>query len=95
MATATKTKVKKPKEPKAIGKITHYYGHLGVAIVKWSRAVKVGEAVHFKGMHTDFVQTISSMQYDHKDIASAKKGQEVGIKVDQKVHDTDQIYEVE
>jgi len=92
---ATTTKAKKPKEPKAIGKITHYYGHLNVAIVKFSRVVKVGESVHFKGANTDFVQTISSMQYDHKDIASAKKGQEVGIKVDQKVHDTDQVYEAE
>lgn len=80
-------------EEKPIGKITHYYGKIGVAIVKFNREVKVGETVHFKGPHTDFTQQISSMQYDHKDIQSAKKGQEVGIKVDQKIREGDEVYE--
>lgn len=80
-------------EEKPIGKITHYYGKINVAIVKFNREVKVGETVHFKGPHTDFTQQISSMQYDHKDIESAKKGQEVGIKVDQKIREGDEVYE--
>lgn len=80
-------------EEKPIGEITHYYGKIGVAIVKFNREVKVGETVHFKGPHTDFTQSISSMQYEHKDIESAKKGQEVGIKVDQKVGESDKVYE--
>ena len=32
------------------------------------------------------------MQYDHKDIAEAKKGQEVGIKVVGKVREGDEVY---
>ena len=80
-------------EEKPIGKITHYYGKIGVAIVKFNREVKVGERVHFKGPHTDFTQQLSSMQYNHQDIESAKKGQEVGIKVDQKVREGDEVYE--
>jgi len=79
-------------EEKPIGKITHYYGGIGVAIVKFNREVEVGEEVHFKGAHTDFTQTIDSMQYDHKDIKSAKKGQEVGIKVGEKVHEGDEVF---
>lgn len=79
-------------EEKPIGKITHYYGGIGVAIVKFNREVKVGETIHFKGPHTDFSQKIDSMQYDHKDIKSAKKGQEVGIKVEQKVRESDEVY---
>ena len=63
-----------------IGKITHYYGHLGVAIAKFKKAVKKGERVHFKGAHTDFEQDINSIQYDHKDIESAKKGRKWGLK---------------
>jgi len=101
-------------EEKPIGKITHYYGKIGVAIVKFNREVKVGERVHFKGPHTDFTQQLSSMQYNrvhfkgphtdftqqlssmqynHQDIESAKKGQEVGIKVEQKVREGDEVYE--
>ncbi|MEK7193880.1 MAG: hypothetical protein AAB651_00805 [Patescibacteria group bacterium] len=79
-------------EGKPIGEVSHYYGHLGVAIVKFKETVKIGEALHFKGAHTDFTQTIESMQYDHKDIDSAKKGLEVGIKVNEKVREGDEVY---
>ncbi len=79
---------------KPIGKITHYYGHLGVAIIKFNRNVKKGEEVYFKGAHTDFTQAIDSIQYDHKDVEAAKKGQDVGIKVKEKVREGDEIYSV-
>lgn len=85
----------KPKEPKPIGEVTHYYGGLGVAIVKFNKVVKVGERINFKGMTTDFEEVIQSMQYDHKDIESAKKNQEIGIKVNNKVRDGDKVYVVE
>ncbi|PIV31859.1 translation elongation factor-like protein [Candidatus Wolfebacteria bacterium CG02_land_8_20_14_3_00_37_12] len=80
------------KEEKPIGKITHYYDHIGVAIIKFNKAVKKGEMIAIRGAHTDFTQKIDSMQYDHKDISAAKKGQEVGIKVKEKVHNTDKVY---
>lgn len=86
---------KKPKEPKPIGVVTHFYGGLGVAIVKFNKTVKVGEKLHFKGATTDFEEAVKSMQYDHKDISEAKKGQEVGIKVKEKVREGDEIYAVE
>lgn len=79
-------------EEKLIGKVTHYYGNLGVAIVKFNREVKTGETVHYKGAHTDLTQVLESMQFDHKDIASAKKGQEVGVKVKDKVREGDAVY---
>jgi translation elongation factor EF-1alpha len=82
-----KTKAEKP-----IGTVTHYYGGLGVAIVKFSAAVKAGTAVRFHGATTDFSQTIDSMQYDHKDIASAPKGKEIGIKVKDKVREGDEVF---
>ncbi len=79
-------------EEKPIGEVTHYYGGIGVAIVKFNTAVDVGIEVHFKGAHTDFTQKIDSMQYDHKDIESAKKGQEVGIKVSEKVQEGGKVF---
>lgn len=83
----------KNSEPKPIGEVTHYYSHLEVAIVKFSKPVGIGTKVHFKGATTDFEETISSMQYDHKPIDKAKKGQEVGIKVREKVRHGDKVYE--
>ena len=79
---------------KPIGEITHYYGDINVAIVKFNRTVSCGEKVHFAGTTTDFKETIKSMQYDHKPIEKAQKGQEVGIKVGDKVRQGDEVYEV-
>ncbi len=79
-------------EEKPIGEVTHYFSGIQVAIVKFNRVVKVGETIKFKGATTDFSQTIESMQYDHKDIESAKKGQEVGIKITEKVREGDEVY---
>ncbi len=79
---------------KPIGEVTHYYDKIGVAVVRFFKAVKVGDSIQFKGAHTDFSQTISSMQFDHKDIDSAKKSAEVGMKVDGETKEGDKVFEV-
>ena len=84
----------KLKKEKPIGVVTHFYGEIDVAIVKFNKAVKKGIEIQFRGATTDFSQKLDSMQYEHKDIASAKKGQEVGVKVDEKVRQGDEIFEV-
>lgn len=81
------------KEPKPIGEVTHFYGNLGVAIVKFTKTVSAGTRVRFKGATTDFEETAHSMEYDHKQVEAAKKGQEVGIKVGQKVREGDKVFE--
>lgn len=83
---------KSPKEPKPIGVVTHFFGGIDVAIVKFNTKINAGEEVHFKGATTDFTEKILSMQYDHKPISSAKKGQEVGIKVSEKVREGDSVF---
>ena len=82
-------------EQKPIGAVTHYFGKLGVAIVKFNKAVEAGMKLKFKGATTDFEEVIKSMQFDHKEIDKAKKGQEVGIKVGDKVREGDMIFESE
>lgn len=86
---------KNSKEPKPIGVVTHFFGGIDVAIVKFNTKVEVGEEIRFKGATTDFSEKISSMQYDHKPISSAKKGQEVGIKISKKVREGDDVFLVE
>lgn len=72
---------------KKIGTVTHYYGHLGVAIVELSGKLSVGDKIKLEGGKTEFEQTVGSMQIEHKDISSAKKGDVVGLKVDEKVNE--------
>lgn len=83
---------RKAKESEPIGTVTHFYSSLSVAIVKFSTAVDVGTNLRYKGATTDFTEVVRSMQYDHKDITRAKKGQEVGIKVKEKVREGDRVY---
>ncbi|MEK7564701.1 MAG: hypothetical protein AAB501_00480 [Patescibacteria group bacterium] len=72
---------------KPIGKITHYYDKIGVAIIKLSDTLKTGDKIKLEGGKTEFNQTVTEIQVDHKSVASAKAGDVVGIKVDQKIHE--------
>jgi putative protease len=84
--------VKKQVADKKIGKVTHYYNHLGVGIVRLTAAVAVGNTVKIVGHGRDYTQTVSSLQLEHQSINKAKKGQEVGLKVDQKVKEGDEVF---
>jgi len=79
---------------KEIGIITHYFGKISVGIIKLKSDLIVGDKIHIKGAHDDFTQLISSMQLNHKEILRAKKGDEVGVKVSQRVHENDKVYKV-
>jgi len=77
---------------KRIGKITHYFDKIGVAIVELLGNLSLGDHIHVKGTNTDFEQEVSSMQVDHKNVSHAKKGEIVGLKVDQSVKEGDEIF---
>jgi len=80
-------------EEKLIGKVTHYFGNISVAVIKLTKGdLKVGDKVRFKGGDTDFEQEISSMQAEHTNIEKAKKGDDFGVKVDQKVREGYKVY---
>lgn len=80
---------------KEIGVVTHYFGKVGVGIIALNDSLVVGDTIRIKGMHDDFTQTIESMQLDHVNVQSAEKGVEIGVKLDQKVHEHDKVYKVE
>lgn len=83
---------KTPRTDKPVGEVTHYYGHLGVAIVKFNQDMSVGANLAFQGATTDFEQNLDSMQFDHKPVLKAPKGKEIGIKVKKKVREGDMVY---
>jgi putative protease len=79
---------------KEVGEIIHYYDRIGVAIIKLNRSLKTGETIHIKGAKTDFAQKVDSMQIEHKDIDEAKKGESVGLKVNEQVKESDKVFAV-
>lgn len=80
-------------EEKLVGKITHYFTNIGVAVVEVANgSLKVGDKIHIKGATSDFEQTIESMQIEHENVETAKKGDAIGMKVDQQVREGDEVY---
>ncbi len=80
---------------KKIGEIKHYYNKIGVAVIHVLDTIKVGDRLKISGHDHEFEQELGSMQIEHEKINSAKKGDDVGIKVDQPVKEGDEIYSVE
>jgi hypothetical protein len=78
-----------------IGKVTHYFDHIGVAVLELTAAVRVGDTIHFLGHSTDFTQKADSLQIEHKNVVEAKPGQDVALKVAQKLHPGDMALKVE
>ncbi|MBU0548986.1 MAG: translation elongation factor-like protein [Candidatus Omnitrophica bacterium] len=77
-----------------IGKVTHYYGHISVAIIELFGDLKVGDNIHIKGHTSDFNQQVSSMEVEHKVITEAKAGDSIGIKASEKTHPHDKVFKV-
>jgi U32 family peptidase len=68
---------------KFIGKIQHYYNKLGVGLLKLNNGpLKVGDEIYIIGKTTSIIKyKITSMQINHKEVKTVKKGQDVGIKL--------------
>lgn len=81
-------------EEKLIGKITHYFGNINVGIIGLIGDLAVGDKIHFKGSNTDFEQPVESMQIEHQDVKQAKSGEVIGLKVSQKVKESDEVYKL-
>ncbi len=79
---------------KKIGEITHYFSKIGVAIIQLRGALSIGEKILIKGTTTHIEQVVTSMQIEQKDIIKAKRGQNIGLKVDGKVRKKDNVYRI-
>jgi hypothetical protein len=77
-----------------IGKVTHYFDRISVAVLGLTDKLLVGDMVHFLGHSTDFKQEVSSLQIEHQNVSEAKPGQDVALKVNQKVHPNDAVFKV-
>ncbi|MFA5029588.1 MAG: hypothetical protein WC518_02425 [Patescibacteria group bacterium] len=78
-----------------IGRITHYFGKIGVGVIELTDGdLSVGETIKVKTHAGEFEQTVTSMQIDHQEVANASKGQSFGLKVDQLVKEGDEVLKV-
>ncbi len=79
-------------EGKHVGKVVHWFGKVSVAVVELESDLKLGDTVHFEGAHTDFEQKIDSMQVEHEPVEQGSAGEEVAIKVKERVRAGDTLH---
>jgi translation elongation factor EF-1alpha len=75
-----------------IGRVTHFYSKISVAILQLDSTLKVGERIAIVGSTTDLEQDVKSMQVEHQNIEVAKAGDLVGLKVKDKVREGDTVF---
>jgi len=78
-----------------IGIVEHFFTNVNVAAIRITGGeLKSGDTIHFVGSTTDFEQKIDSMQIDRKPVEMVKSGDDVGIKVKDRVREQDIVYKI-
>ncbi len=80
-----------------VGNVSHYYNHLGVAIIEVESPFAVGDTLKFirRGDNEElFQQKVESIQEEHVSLEKAEKGKSVGVKVDQLVHKGVDVFKI-
>ena len=75
-----------------VGRITHFFSKISVAVVELTAPLVVGDHILVKGPSTDFEQVIESMQIEHQNIPRAEAGQSIGLKMASHVREKDIVY---
>ncbi len=75
-----------------VGEVSHYFTKIGVAVVELTGKIKVGDSISVKGMTTNFEQKVESMQVEGEDIEEANPGDDIGMKVADRVRKGDIVY---
>ncbi len=77
-----------------VGKVTHYYNRIGVAVLSLCERVQVGDTIHLLGRVTDFIQRVESLEIEHRKVPSAGPGEDVALKVEAPVREGDTVFRV-
>lgn len=75
-----------------IGRVTHYYPKISVAAVVLDGHIARGDRIHIRGPHDDVHQSVTSMELEHVPVHEADTGQDIGIKVIERVHEGDVVF---
>ncbi len=81
-------------EEKKVGEVIKFFGNIGVAAIRLSESLKVGDKIHIMGHTSDVTETIDSMQIENANVQEAGPGADIGIKVKDKVREHDVVYKV-
>ena len=80
---------------KDIGKVVHYFDKAGVAVIRLTDGLALGDMIKVRKGESEFTQTVESMQVEHKPVTSVKAGEEVAVKLSQKTKQGGVVLKIE
>ncbi len=80
---------------KKIGIITRYFNKINVAAIMLEDELNVGDKIAIEGATTNFEQVVDSIQKDREPIEKGRPGQEIAIKVKERVREKDVVYKID
>lgn len=79
----------------AIGKVTHFFPRVQVAVLELSRdEIRLGDTIRVLGAHSNFTQTVDSMQIEHTPVEMVRAGQEVAIHLVERARVGDMVFRI-
>jgi translation elongation factor EF-Tu-like GTPase len=79
-------------ELREVGKVSHFFTKINVAVIEVKDTISVGDRIFIKGPTTDIEQTVDSMEIEHEKVKQATAGHSVGMKVKGRVRENDTVY---
>src|SRR5882762_4224784 len=84
-----------PMERTKVGEVFHFFGQISVAAIRLTDgSLAIGDTVQIQGPTTNLQQTVDTLQIEHAKVDRADRGQEVGMKVRDRVREKDFVYKV-
>ena len=77
-----------------VGRVQSYFRKPGVAAMVLTGDLSIGDSIRIQGATTDIDMTVESMQINLEPVESAGAGDDVGIKVPERVRPNDRVLRV-
>ncbi len=81
-------------ELQEVGRVSHFFTKISVAVIELTATISVGDRILIKGPTTNLEQTVDSMEIEHEKVQRAGAGQSIGLKVKDRVRETDVVYKI-
>jgi len=70
-------------ELQEVGRVSHFFTKISVAVIELTATISVGDRI-----------TVDSMEIEHEKVQRAEAGQSIGMKVKDRVRETDVVYKI-
>ncbi len=78
-----------------VGRVTHYFPHVEVAVIELADGeLRNGDSIRVLGATSNFTQTVDSMEINHSPVAVVAAGEEVAVRVVDRVREGDLVFRI-